>query len=112
MAASHYNLDNLTAILDNNRIQATGPIAERFDTNPYNEKWKANGWHVLEIDGHDVQEIENALSKAEKVKNKPTMIIAHTVKGKGVPFAENSAIFHHGIMNQDQFLDALKAVKL
>jgi transketolase len=109
MAASYYKLDNLTAILDKNRIQATGPIAERFDTNPHKEKWLACGWHVIEIDGHNFEEIEAALSAAELVKNKPTMIIANTIKGKGVSFAENSAAFHNGIMSTEQYDEALKS---
>lgn len=68
----------------------------------------ANGWHVIEIDGHNMTEIENALTLSEQVKGKPTMIIAHTVKGKGVSFAENTAAFHNGIMSQEQFDIALK----
>jgi transketolase len=111
MAAAYYKLDNLTVILDKNRIQATGPVIERFDTNPHKEKWSAFSWHVMEIDGHNFVEIEAALTTTEQVKRKPTMIIAHTVKGKGIPFAENTAAFHNGIMNQEQFIDALKAVK-
>ena len=110
MAASFYKLDNLTAILDKNRVQATGPIIERFDTNPHKEKWLAGNWHVIEVDGHNFTEIENALGQAEKNKNKPTLIIAHTVKGKGIPFAENKAAFHNGIMSQEQYKQALEAV--
>jgi len=111
MAASHYKLDNLTAILDKNRIQATGPIIERFDTNPHKEKWLADSWYVIEADGHNFVEIEFALGQAEKNKNKPTLIIAHTVKGKGIPFAENNAAFHNGIMSQEQYRQALEAVR-
>ena len=110
MAASYYKLDNLTAILDKNRIQATGPIIERFDTNPHKEKWLADSWYVIEADGHNFAEIEFALGQAEKNKNKPTLIIAHTVKGKGIPFAENNAAFHNGIMSQEQYRQALEAV--
>jgi len=111
MTAAFYKLDNLVAILDKNRIQATGPVAERYDTNPHAEKWKAFGWHVTEADGHDVRAIADALDEAEEVKGRPAMIIAHTVKGKGIPFAENSASFHHGIMTQEQYAAALKAVE-
>ncbi len=112
MAASFYKLNNLTVILDKNRIQATGTIIERFNTNPHNEKWLAFGWNVLEINGHNFSEIEAAFNMAEQEKDKPTMIIAHTVKGKDIPFAENTAVFHNGIMNEEQYDNALKAFKI
>lgn len=108
MAAAYYKLDNLTAILDKNEVQATGPIAERYDTNPHPEKWAAFGWHVIEIDGHDIRQVVDALDKADEVKGKPVMIIANTVKGKGVPFAEGKADFHHGIMTEEQYQTARK----
>ncbi len=103
LAAPCYKLDNLVAILDKNLVQATGPVAERYDTNPHPQKWKAFGWHVMEIDGHNIKQIADALDEADNVKGKPVMIVAHTVKGKGVPFAEGQAAFHHGILTQDQF---------
>jgi transketolase len=102
MTAAFYKLDNLVAIFDKNLVQATGPIVERYDTNPHGEKWKAFGWSVLEIDGHNIKQIANALDKADKVKGQPVMIVANTVKGKGVPFAEGKADFHHGIMTEQQ----------
>jgi transketolase len=108
MTAPFYNLDNLVAIFDKNLVQATGPIVERYDTNPHAEKWKAFGWHVMEIDGHNVKQIADALDEADQVKGKPVMIVAHTVKGKGVPFAEGKADFHHGIMAQEQYETALR----
>jgi transketolase len=108
MTAAFYKLDNLVAILDKNEVQATGPIVERYDTNPHGEKWKAFGWRVLEIDGHNIEQITDALDEADKVEGKPVMIIAHTVKSKGVPFAEGKAQFHHGIMTQEQFETARK----
>lgn len=108
MAASNYGLDNLTAILDCNRLQATGPVAERFNTNPLKEKWEAFGWNTLEIDGHDMNAILKGLEAAEQVKKKPTMIIAHTIKGKGIPFAENNAAFHNGIMSEEQYETACR----
>ena len=103
LAAPCYKLDNLVAILDKNLVQATGPVAERYDTNPHPQKWKAFGWHVMEIDGHNIKQIADAIDEADNVKGKPVMIVAHTVKGKGVPFAEGQAAFHHGILTQDQF---------
>ena len=108
MTASHYKLDNLVAILDKNKVQAMGPVVERYDTNPHAEKWKAFGWEVMEIDGHDVKQIADALDKADKVKGRPVMIVAHTVKGKGVPFAEGKAAFHHGMMTKEQYETALQ----
>jgi len=108
MTASHYKLDNLTAILDKNGVQAMGPVVERYDTNPHAEKWKAFGWKVMVIDGHDVKQIADALDKADKVKGRPVMIVANTVKGKGVPFAEGKAAFHHGIMTQEQYETAMQ----
>jgi len=103
MTAAYYKLDNLVTILDKNGVQATGPIVERYDTNPHAEKWKAFGWQVIEIDGHSIRQIADALDKADKVKGQPVMIIANTVKGKGVPFAEGKADFHHGIMTERQY---------
>jgi transketolase len=103
MTAAFYKLDNLVAIFDKNLVQATGPIVERYNTNPHAEKWKAFGWRVMEIDGHNIEQIADALDKAGQVKGKPVMIVAHTVKSKGVPFAEGKADFHHGIMTQEQY---------
>ncbi|MGD0077853.1 MAG: transketolase [Sedimentisphaerales bacterium] len=108
MTAAFYKLDNLVAIFDKNCVQATGPIVERYDTNPHSEKWEAFGWKVLEIDGHSIKQIAAAFDKADKIKGQPVMIIAHTIKGKGVHFAEGKAEFHHGIMTQEQFETARK----
>ena len=110
MAASVYKLDNLVAILDKNNLQATGTIVERFNTNPAAEKWKAFGWEVIEMDGHNVEEVLDALDKADGVKNKPTMLIAHTVKGKGVDFAENNPAYHNGILTEENYKSALSQV--
>jgi transketolase len=110
MAASVYGLDNLTAILDCNKLQATGPVAERFNTNPLKEKWEAFGWHVIELDGHDFREILKGLESAEGIRNKPSIIIAHTVKGKGISFAENNPAFHNGAMTREQYETAYKSL--
>ncbi|MCU0379265.1 MAG: transketolase [Bacteroidales bacterium] len=111
MGAANFKLDNLTVIVDKNRIQATGLITERFDTNPHREKWLSYNWHVIETDGHSIADVESALSEAEKVKNKPSVIIAHTVKGKGISFAENTAAFHNGIMTGEQYETALEELR-
>ncbi len=106
MAASYYKLDNLVAILDKNGLQATGPITERYDTNPLKEKWLSFGWYVQEVDGHNIEEIIDALEKVDNITGKPKMIIAHTVKGKGVDFAEHIAAFHNGELTLEQFEQA------
>ena len=88
MLAPKYKLDSLVAFLDFNKMALSGPISEIMPLDPMPDKWKAFGWHVLEIDGHSVPEIVQALEDARKVKGKPTMIVAHTVKGKGMPEIE------------------------
>ena len=106
MASANFKLDNLLAIVDQNGLQATGPIVERFDLNPIAPKWAAFGWHVIEIDGHNMREIVAAIDEADTVKGKPTVIIAKTVKGKGVSFAENNPAFHNGAMTAEQYEQA------
>jgi len=96
MCASHYQLDNLTAIVDRNDLQIDGPTEEIMCLEDLSAKWKAFGWNTLEIDGHDMSQILSSLEKAQKSKGKPTVIIAHTLKGKGVSFAENQ-VGYHGI---------------
>ena len=108
MAASHYNLDNLCVILDNNNLQIDGPVDEVMSIYPVLEKWQAFGWHVIEIDGHNYSEIIDALLEAENVKYKPTMIISRTVKGKGVSFMENRAEWHGKALPPDLLKEALK----
>jgi transketolase len=108
MAASFYKLDNLIAILDRNGLQATGCVAERFNTNPVTRKWESFGWHVIECNGHDIKELIGVFEKADQVKGKPVMVIANTIKGKGISFAENNVAFHNGAMTREQFDQALK----
>ena len=108
MAASHYNLDNLCVILDNNNLQIDGPVDEVMSIYPVLEKWQAFGWHVIEIDGHNYSEIIDALLEAENVKYKPTMIISRTVKGKGGSFMENRAEWHGKALPPDLLKEALK----
>lgn len=94
MLAAHYKLDNLTAIVDNNGLQIDGPIQEIMSPLPIPDKWRAFGWHVLEIDGHDYTAIYEALQTAKTVQGQPTVIVAHTVKGKGVRVMENAVEWH------------------
>ena len=103
MAASNFKIDNIVAIVDRNRLQATGAIVDRFNTNPVVPKWEAFGWNVIVIDGHDVAQIIEALDNAEKVKGKPTVIIAETIKGKCISFAENNVAFHNGSLTAAQY---------
>lgn len=94
MTAAHYKLDNLCVFLDSNNLQIDGNVDEIMNVNPLPEKWEAFGWNVIKINGHNYEEILSALDKARNLKGKPTMIIATTVKGKGVSFMENVCGFH------------------
>jgi transketolase len=111
MASARFKVDNLTAILDRNHIQATGPTKEIFDIPDVEAKFRAFGWNVISTNGHDVGAVMNALDEAAAVKGMPSIIIADTVKGKGVSFAENTAAFHNGIMSQDQYDKALVEIE-
>ena len=111
MAASRYKLDSLTGILDRNRVQATGPTKEIFDIPSIPEKWRAFGWNVLSLNGHDVGAVLDALDEAAATKGAPTVIVAETIKGKGVSFAENSAAFHNAPMTQEQYDKALLEIE-
>lgn len=108
MAAAVFKIDNIVAIIDRNGLSATGFIEERFDVRNLQEKWSAFGWYVMEIDGHNVEEIVQALDEADSIKGKPTVIIANTVKGKGISFAENVAGFHNGALTREQYEQALQ----
>ncbi|TYL06520.1 Transketolase 2 [Moorella thermoacetica] len=94
MAAAHYHLDNLTAIVDHNHLQIDGRVEEVMSPEPVADKFRAFGWEVMTIDGHDFGQILDALERAREVKGKPTVIIAETIKGKGVSFMENQAGWH------------------
>lgn len=94
MAAPHYNLDNLCVIIDQNGLQIDGEVAKVMNVGPLGPKFLAFNWHVLEVDGHDIEAIAKALENAQETKGQPTAIIARTVKGKGVPFFEHKASYH------------------
>ena len=108
MFAAHYKLDNLTCFLDWNGLQIDGPIAEVMNPTPYKEKFEAFGWHVISIDAHDLDQIEAALAEARTVKGKPTMIIAKSVKGKGVSYMENNCDWHGAAPKEDQYKIAIE----
>lgn len=103
MFAAHYKLDNLTAFVDFNGLQIDGKVTEVMNPTPIDEKFKAFGWNALVIDGHNFDEIENAVSIAESTKGKPTVIICKTVKGKGVSFMEDRAEWHGSAPNKEQY---------
>jgi len=107
-AASHYKLDNLTALLDRNRLQIDGFTEDVMSLEVVSERWRAFGWNVIEIDGHNMREILDALHKADAHKKQPTMIILHTVKGKGVSFMENRAEYHGVAPTDEEYEKAMK----
>lgn len=111
MAAAHYKLDNLCAVLDVNGLQIDGDVTKVMNPFPFKEKWEAFNWHVIEIDGHDYTQIENAFKEARETKGKPTMILAKTVKGKGVSFMENNYAWHGVAPNDDEYTLALKELE-
>ena len=107
MTAAHYELNNIIGILDLNKLQIDGEVEDVKSIYPIIEKWKAFGWHTVEIDGHDFEQITGALDKADKI-SKPVMIIANTVKSKGVPFMEGKAEWHGKTLSKVQLKQALK----
>lgn len=108
MSAAHYSLDNLTAIVDRNRIQNDRFTDEVMKLEPLAAKWEAFGWHSLEVDGHSIEDLTEAFHQAKNIKHKPTVIIAHTIKGKGVSFMENNPAFHGKAPSDDQLKKALE----
>jgi len=106
MAASNFKLDNLTAFLDWNKIQATGRTEDIFSIPDLDRKWAAFGWEVLKVDGHDIGQIIAGIDQAKTIKGKPTLIILDTIKGKGVSFAENTPTYHNGIFDEAKYAQA------
>ncbi len=102
MAAAHYHLDNLTAIVDRNGVENDGFVKDIMDQEPLADKWRAFGWHVSEVDGHDEAAVLAAIQKTKSVTGQPSVIIAYTVKGKGVSFMENSAAWHGKAPNDEE----------
>jgi transketolase len=111
MAAAHFKLDNLVAIIDNNGMQIDGWNREVMNLDPFNKKWQAFGWHVIEIDGHDFAQLISAFDQAKSIKGQPAVIIAHTIKGKGVSFMENNVNFHGKAPNAAEVEIALKELE-
>ena len=107
MAAAHYRLANLTAIVDFNKISQSGRVAEIVGIDPLADKWRAFGWEVREIDGHDMAQVVDALDALPLAPDRPSAILAHTVKGKGVSFAENTYVWHSNSVNDEIYARAL-----
>lgn len=110
MASNKYKLDNLCVIVDNNNLQIDGTIEEVMSSYPIDEKFKSFGFQVINIDGHNIQEIIDAFDVARNIKGKPVCIIAKTIKGKGVSFMENKAEWHGKAPNQEQYEQAIKEI--
>jgi transketolase len=110
IAAAHFKADNLVAIVDYNKYQETGPISREMALEPFVQKWRAFGWHVEEVDGHDVQAIVETLKAVQEVKGQPSVIIAHTVKGKGVSFVEADYTFHGRALTSEQAAKAREEI--
>ncbi|MCX5666468.1 MAG: transketolase [Candidatus Omnitrophica bacterium] len=108
MTASHYKLDSLCAIIDYNKLQIDGFCCEVKDMGAYLDKWKDFGWNVIETDGHDIEKLINAFDKAKTVKGIPTVIVAHTIKGKGVSFVENKVEWHGIAPKKEEYEKAVK----
>jgi transketolase len=111
LSAAHFKLDNLTAIVDCNGIQLSGWTRDIMNLEPFTQKWQAFGWHTIDIDGHDLDQILSACQEAEKIRNKPTVIVAHTIKGKGVSFMENNVAFHGKAPTREETERALKELE-
>lgn len=113
MAASHYRLDNLIGILDYNKVEAKGPCHELLGIEPVAKKWQDFGWETIEIDGHDIEEVLRAFHVATHINlfGKPTMIIAHTIKGRGVPWMENNSDWHTHAPNEKQAQRAIEDIE-
>ena len=107
MTSSHYKLDNICAILDSNNLQIDGNVDKVMGVEPLDKKWEAFGWNVIKVDGHDYESIIEGLDKAKECKGKPSILIAKTVKGKGVSFMENQAGWHGKAPNDEEFKIAM-----
>jgi transketolase len=111
MAAAKFRLATLTAILDHNDVQLDGPVHEIMPLEPLADKWRAFGWAVLEVNGHHVRQVLEALDMAEQLHDRPTIVIAHTTKGKGVSFMENDARWHGTAPNAAQYEQAVRELQ-
>lgn len=109
--AAHHGLDNLVAIVDYNKIQSLAPVEDTLRLEPFADKWHAFGWSVVEVDGHDHGALKDALSNLPNEVGKPTVLIAHTTKGKGVSFMENQVLWHYRVARGEEFETALRELE-
>ena len=107
MFAAHYKLDNLVAVVDNNGLQIDGKISDVMSPYPIDQKFESFGWHVININGHDFDEIEKAFNEAERVVGQPTVIIQRSTKGKGVSYMENQVGWHGKAPNDEEYAKAM-----
>ena len=107
MFAGHYKIDNLTAIIDRNRLQISGNTEDVMAQDNQISRWCSFGWYCIEVDGHDTTALDDAFMEATQIKGKPTVIIANTVKGKGISFMENNASWHHRIPTETEYIAAV-----
>jgi transketolase len=112
MAAAHYRLANLTLIVDHNKIAQSARVTELIDVDPLADKWRAFGWAVHEFDGHDMGQVVDALESVPLDQDKPSALIAHTIKGKGVSFAEDTYLWHQNVVNDEVLAKALEELGL
>jgi transketolase len=110
MSASHYKLDNLVAIIDRNRLQISGNTEHVMAIDPVRERWQSLGWEVLECDGHAMDQLLETFQSIPRQIGKPHLVIANTVKGKGVSYMENQAKWHHGVPKKEQFEQAIEEI--
>jgi transketolase len=108
LLAPHYKLDNLCAIIDKNTLQISGPTTDVCNTDPLDRKFEAFGWEVRHVDGHDFQALMDTFDALPFATGKPSLVIAHTIKGKGVSFMENQLKWHHGVPSPEQYTQALE----
>jgi transketolase len=107
LSAAHFKLDNLIALVDHNKFQSTGEVSKKIRLDPLSEKWKAFGWHVMEVDGHNIEQLLDTLDEVGNVKGQPHAIICHTIKGKGVPSFEGKNL-HFVKVTDEMYSEALK----
>ncbi|WP_238907610.1 transketolase [Clostridium sp. YIM B02506] len=111
MAAANYKLDNLVGIVDRNGLQISGTTEEVMALDNLKDKWTSFGWEVVEVDGNNIEELLKAFNNIPLKKDKPTMVIANTVKGKGISFMENVTKWHHGVLSEEQYNQAIKELE-
>jgi len=108
MAGAHYKLDNLVAIIDYNKLQITGPVSDVCSVEPLREKFESFGWHVKEVDGHNLSELEQVFKSVPFEEGRPNMVIAHTKKGRGISFIEGDYTWHHKVPSDEQYEKAME----